>query len=63
MSNLTWQNLIESGLSAIKSKQVDLLQNDEYIQNTDWEKCIVLDKATTNITTITEYEKFDFQVS
>lgn len=64
--NNSWRNLIESGLNVIKPKDKKSSANngepDVYTTNPEWEKCTALENAATDITTIDEYAKFDFQV-
>lgn len=64
VNNSSWHNIIESGFNGIKIKDSSNINknNDEIIHiNPEWDKCIVLENSQTNITTIDEYSKFDFQ--
>lgn len=37
--------------------------NEALIVNSEWKQCVVLQNRQTNITTVDEYSKFDFQVN
>lgn len=71
MVNSSWQNLIGSSFKNLSNKRDNSdnsnidgsdSENDELIINSEWQQCKILQNRITNITTVDEYSKFDFQV-
>ena len=71
-TNRSWQNWIESNLSILKTKnkpnskkyfKIDIGNDDEgVVDKNNWNECSLLEMSKTNINTVEEFPKFEFEV-
>lgn len=61
--NSQFQNIFESGFKLNKENNQKSPIEDSIITNSQWDTCVILEDTQTDITTHSEFGKFDFQVN
>lgn len=59
--NSSFQNIFESGFNLKKATQ-KRPNKENIVSNSQWDTCVILEETQTDITTHSEFGKFDFQV-
>lgn len=60
--NSSFQNIFESGFKLNKENNQKRPSEDSIVTNSQWDTCVSLEETQTDITTHSEFGKFDFQV-